>query len=67
MGPALSAADVVKNVAKGSTTFNKLILYVVESKDSPKGSAPAPKADSGVPAKLRVFNGFCFNEMRVAY
>src|SRR5579863_541889 len=51
---------VVEIVAMGSTGFNKLVLYVVESKESPEGSAPEPKAVSGLSPKIPVFNNFRF-------
>ena len=47
-------------VPQSSTTSS---FQVVESKDALKGSAPAPKADSGRDTKSCVFSTFCFKQM----
>jgi hypothetical protein len=46
----------VEIVANVSSPFNTLDFQVVESKDAPAGSAPAPKADFGLSSKASVFN-----------
>lgn len=59
--------NVVGIVAKGSSRFNDPGFQVIESKDTTKGSAPAPKTDSAFRMKQPVFNCFCFYRMRRAY
>src|ERR1700722_4197757 len=55
--------NVVETVAKGSSRFNKQDFEVVESKDTPRGSAPAPKADSGGGCRSSIFNCIRFKKM----
>ena len=62
--------NVVEIVDADSSRFHRVqqprSFQVVESKDTPEGSAPAPKTVSGLARKCPIFNGFCFNEMRAA-
>jgi hypothetical protein len=58
----INVPTVDKIVDTDSPEFHKVsttsVLQVAESKDAPEGSAPAPKAVSGLAQKCPIFNSF---------
>jgi len=51
------SGNKIEVVAKASSRFNKADFQVVESKDAPEGSAPAPKTDFGAMPRTPIFMG----------